>query len=361
VYPALAVVQSLTRLCAEAGVQPDILWIGSVGGMEEALVKRAGLKIELISAAGLRGKNPVAALKGLLALSRGYGQSKRLIQQFQPDVLFITGGYVGVPVTLAAKQMSVPIIIYLPDFEPGLAVKFLVRFADKVAVTTEETRRFFKPGLTVVTGYPVRPELCVEPVNDNKATARLKLDLLESLPTLLVFGGSRGARSINQAVASQIEGYLDVCQVVHISGMLDTEWVQARRAELPPRLQARYHVFAYLHEEMTSALLAADLVISRAGAGVMGEYPAAGLPSILVPLPIAGGHQWQNAAYLTRHGAAVSIDNANLNRDLQKTATNLIKDAEKLQAMRKAAQRLAKPDAANRLAQAILEVKSNGN
>lgn len=357
-YPALAAVQSLTRLSAEL----DTLWIGSVGGMEEGLVKRAGLKIELISAAGLRGKNPVAAIKGVLALSRGYGQSKRLIRQFQPDALFVTGGYVSVPVTLAARQMGVPIIIYLPDYEPGLAIKFLARFADRVAVTTGETQRFFKPGLTVVTGYPVRPELCAEPTGENsKAGARAKLNLDNNMPVLLVFGGSRGARSINQAVAHHIEGYLQACQVVHISGKLDADWVRARRAELAPPLQGRYHVFDYLHDDMPWALRAADLVISRAGAGVMGEYPAIGLPSILAPLPIAGGHQWQNASYLTRHGAAIAIDNADLNQNLQSAALDLITDKQKLRTMEKAGKKLAQPHAANRLAQAILEVKRNGN
>ena len=111
VYPALAVVQSLNRQCAEAGIEPEILWVGSVGGMEEGLVKRAGLNIELISAAGLRGKSPVAVAKGMCFLSQGYRQSRQLIEQFQPDALFVTGGYVCVPVTLAANRAGIPIII----------------------------------------------------------------------------------------------------------------------------------------------------------------------------------------------------------------------------------------------------------
>lgn len=361
-YPALAVAQSLNRLCADIDTPLETLWVGSVGGMEQALVERAGLKTESIAAAGIRGKNPVAALGSLWRLGRGFWQSRQIIRTYRPDVLFVTGGYVCVPVTLAARRTGVPVVIYLPDIEPGLAIKFLARFANRVAVTTPETQKFFKPGLTVVTGYPVRPELLAGAANESgKVTARRQLGLNDELPVLLVFGGSRGARSINQAVAGQIEAYLKVCQVVHISGQLDIDRVLARRDDLPPELQARYHVHAYLHQEMVSALLAADLVISRAGAGVMGEYPAVGLPSILVPLPIAGGHQWLNADYLVRHGAAVSIDNAEMQQRLKDMAVNLITNPEKLQAMGKAGKKLAKPDAAAHLAQEILEVKVHGN
>ena len=193
------------------------------------------------------------------------------------------------------------LFIYLPDIEPGLAIKFLARFARRVAVTTTEARQFFKPGLTVVTGYPVRAELFPAPATAGespKVAARRRLNLQDDLPVLLVFGGSRGARSINQAVAAQLEDFLAVSQLVHVTGSLDETWVHARREALPARLQARYHVSVYLHEDMTAALLAADLVISRAGASVLGEFPAVGLPAILVPYPYAGAHQALNADYL---------------------------------------------------------------
>ena len=332
--------------------------------MEQALVERAGLKIELISAEGLRGKNPIAAMRGATALSKGYGQSRQIINRFQPDVLFVTGGYVCAPVTLAARRASIPVVIYLPDVEPGLAIKSLARFATKVAVTTEDSRQFFKPGLTVVTGYPVRQELLdvVENRATSKAEARQKLGLVDTLPVLLIFGGSRGARSINKAVSSNIEDYLTVCQVIHVSGTLDADWVQARRAEISnPVLQARYHVSAYLHEDMTTALLAADLVISRAGASVMGEFPAIGLPAVLVPYPHAGTHQALNARYLAGRHAAVAINDADLDADLKDTVINLITNTDKLQAMSNASQQLAKPDASLRLAQVILEVKPHGS
>ena len=325
--------------------------------MEQALVERAGLKIETIPAAGLRGKNPAAALAGLWQLSRGYGQSRQIINRFRPDVLFVTGGYVCVPVTLAARLAGVPVIIYLPDIEPGWAIKFLARFAQRVAVTSPDAQQFFaaRPGLTVVTGYPVQADLFTWR-EAGQAAARRQLGLSDELPVLLVFGGSRGARSINRALTSQLEDYLRVCQVLHVSGTLDEADMRARQAALPADLQGRYHLWPYIHEEKAAALVAADLMVARAGASVMGELPAVGLPGILVPYPYAGAHQTLNAQYLARQQAAIILDNADLGEQLKTTILDLLADKARLAAMRTASAGLAQPEAAARLAQQIVEV-----
>jgi UDP-N-acetylglucosamine--N-acetylmuramyl-(pentapeptide) pyrophosphoryl-undecaprenol N-acetylglucosamine transferase len=328
--------------------------------MEQALVERAGLTIETISAASVRGKNPIAAIGSLWALTRGYCQSRQIIRRFRPDVLFVTGGYVCVPVTLAARRAGVPVIIYLPDVEPGWAIKFLARFADRVAVTAPEAQKFFKPGLTVVTGYPVQAEL-FSLHQAGKAVARRQLGLADDWPVLLVFGGSRGARSINRAVSDQLEDYLRVSQVIHVCGTLDEPWVRAKQAELPEELRARYYLSAYLHEEKAAAFVAADLIICRAGASVMGELPAAALPAVLVPYPYAGAHQTLNAQYLVQHQAAIILDNADLHKRLKETVINLMVDKKKLEAMSQASHSLAKPDAAACLAREILEIRNGGN
>jgi len=330
--------------------------------MEKKLVERAGLTIELIPAVGLRGKNPIITLKSLWTLRKGYQHSMRLIQTYQPDVLFVTGGYVCVPVTLAASRVNLPVLIYLPDIQPGLAIKFLARYAWRIAVTAKESEQFFRPDQTVVTGYPVRSELVATAGDPSgQADARRQLGFLDELPLLLVFGGSRGARSINLAVVDNLQDFLAVGQLLHITGPLDFDLVQTRRAELPARLQARYQVTSYLHDEMVPALLAADLVVSRAGASVMGEFPVAGSPAILVPYPHAGAHQALNADYLARHGAAEVINDEDLARDLKDTVLNLLTNPEKLQTMRTACQRIAVPEAADRLAKEILEVRAYGN
>lgn len=333
----------------------EILWVGSRGGMEEDLVGRAGLKIKSIPATSVRGKNPLALGRSLLTLKQGIAESRQIISRFQPDLLFVTGGYVCVPVALAARWAGVPVIIYLPDIEPGWAIKFLARFAGKVAVTTAEAQQFFKPGLTVVTGYPVSPDFFSQR-EAGKTAARQQLGLTDDLPVLLVFGGSRGARSINIAVTHYLQEYLQVSQIVHVTGTLDELNVRERQAQMPENLRMRYHVSAYMHHEKVAAFVAADLVISRAGASVMGELPAAGLPGILVPYPYAGAHQTLNAKYLAQHQAAIIVNDAELDEKLKPTVLELLADKAKLNQMAQASANLAQPDAAQRLAREIVEM-----
>ena len=243
----------------------------------------------------------------------------------------------------------VPILIYLPDIEPGLAIRVLSRLAQRVAVSVEKSQRYFPVHKTTVTGYPVRSEL----LTADKREAQKALDLEEDLKTLLVFGGSRGARSINIALSKVLDHLLDVCQIIHICGRLDAHWVEGQRAELPARLRDRYRVYAYLHEEMTLALAAADLVVARAGAATLGEFPALGLPSILVPYPYAGRHQELNADYLVSHGAAIKVDNADLEEKLLPAVMGLLYDDELLMQMGERARSLARPEAARRIANEI--------
>ena len=279
----------------------------------------------------------------------GVRQALRETEDFDPEAIFVTGGYVSVPVVVAGWLRRVPVLIYLPDIEPGLAIRVLSRLARRVAVSVEESRRYFPAHKTMVTGYPVRSEL----FNVDKGKARKALDLEKGVKTLLVFGGSRGARSINLALSQVLDRLLDVCQIVHICGRLDAQWVEGQRAELPARLRARYRAHAYLHEEMVQALAAADLVVARAGAATLGEFPALGLPSILVPYPYAGRHQELNADYLVSHGAAVKMDNADLEEKLLPTVMALFGDEELLLRMGERAHSLARPEAAQHIAQEL--------
>jgi len=173
---------------------------------------------------------------------------------------------------------------------------------------------------------------------------------------LLVYGGSRGARSINLALSKVLDRLLEVCQIVHICGRLDAEWVEGRQTELPAHLKARYKAYAYLHEEMAQALAAADLVVTRAGAATLGELPAFGLPGILVPYPYAGQHQELNADYLVSRGAAVKIDNANLEEKLLPTVVELFDNEELLRQMGEKARRLARLEAAQRIVSELREL-----
>lgn len=341
-YPALAVLQALSD-------KADILWVGGEGGMEARLVERAGVPFKAIPAAGVHGVGLRRLPGNLVRLGRGFLAARRILADFQPDVLFFTGGYVAVPMALAGWRL--PSLLYVPDIEPGLALNTLARFASRICITVEESARFFRrPSRLRLTGYPVRRELS----GWTRQTGRQALGLSESEPVLLVTGGSKGARSINQAVLASLAGLLELTQVVHITGELDWPEVEAQTRSLSEAQLARYHVYPYLHEEMGAVLAAADLVLSRGGASALGEYPLFGLPAILVPYPHAWRYQKVNAAYLTGKGAAVTLEDGRLSETLLPTVRAILQTPERLETMRACMQRLAHPSAAAEIAEQLL-------
>ncbi len=328
----------------------SLLYVGIAGSVEQDLARRAGVPFRSIESGQVRGMALWVAANNLLKAGRGARQASRLMAEFRPDVVFVTGGFVAGPVALAAWRAGVPLFIYLPDIEPGLAIRRMSRFARSVGVTFPEVTRWF-PGKAVVTGYPVRQEILA--LAGQRAEARQRLGLLVDEPLLLVFGGSRGARSINQAVAGALPELLPHCQVLHISGALDWPAVEAQVQSLPDELQARYHAYPYLHDEMPWALAAADLVVARAGASTLGEFPALALPSILVPYPYSGQHQEVNADYLASRDAAIKLPDAELSAKLTAAVLSLLHDPAKLAAMSQAAHALAQPAAAVAIAQEL--------
>jgi UDP-N-acetylglucosamine--N-acetylmuramyl-(pentapeptide) pyrophosphoryl-undecaprenol N-acetylglucosamine transferase len=291
-------------------------------------------------------------LRNLLRTQTGVRQCTALLREFAPDVVFITGGYVTAPLAQATWRyrdpvgVRIPLLIYLPDLTPGLAIRMASRQADRVAVSFSEAASHFGPK-AVVTGYPVRSDL----LRADKTSARAALRLAPDRPVLLVFGGSRGSHSINAALVESLPRLLPRWQVVHISGQLDWEWIEGVRQEQASAAHGdNYHAYPYLHNEMVQAIAAADLVVARAGASTLGEFPAAGLPSILVPYPYAGQHQYANAKYLADRGAALIVDDAELSARLAPTVLELLDSPERLAAMSQAATALARPDAASNIA-----------
>jgi UDP-N-acetylglucosamine--N-acetylmuramyl-(pentapeptide) pyrophosphoryl-undecaprenol N-acetylglucosamine transferase len=258
---------------------------------------------------------------------------------------------------LAAWALRVPVLVYLPDIEPGLAVRFIAHLAARVAVTVQDSRPYFPARKVVVTGYPVRALLRACRGLD-RAHARLSLGLVPhegsteraEVPVLLVLGGSRGARSINRALSGVLEQVLELAQVVHVSGELDWPWVAERRQALPAPLKARYRAFPYLHEQMGPALAAADLALCRAGASALGELPLFGLPAVLVPYPHAWRYQRVNADWLAERGAAVRMNDQRLAQELLPTLRRLLEDRAALAQMSHRMRTLARPDAAELLA-----------
>ncbi len=317
--------------------------------METRLVERNGIPYQAIPAAGVHGVGLRALPHNLRQLGRGVSASRRILRDFKPDVLFFTGGYVAVPMALAGRK--IPSLVYVPDIEPGLSLNILAHFAKRIAVTAKDSHRYFKRRERIVlTGYPTRANLGKWTRDD----ARRALNLNPKDPVLLVSGGSKGARSINNAVLAALPTLLERAQVIHITGELDWPTIEARTKELTKAQAARYHAFPYLHEEMGAALAAADLALSRAGASTMGEYPLFGLPAVLVPYPYAWRYQKVNADYLVRHGAAVMIEDSKLPDQLLATVNDLLENSQKLASMREAMQRLSHPQAAAKIGRLLL-------
>jgi UDP-N-acetylglucosamine--N-acetylmuramyl-(pentapeptide) pyrophosphoryl-undecaprenol N-acetylglucosamine transferase len=333
----------------------DFLWIGTQGQIEETLVPRAGLRLETIAGGAIAGVSWRTRIMNAAKLIWSIGKVNRLLALFQPDVLFMTGGYVNAPVALAARLRRIPASIYLPDIEPGLAIKALSRLAQRVAITADASRKYFPAGKTVITGYPVRSDLRAAGQMD-KETALAEFGLRPGRPVLFVFGGSRGARSINRAIMAALPQILDFAQVIHMSGTLDWPEVEAHVATLTAEQQRFYRPYPYLHEEMGPAYRAADLIVARAGASALGEFPAFGLPSILVPYPYAWRYQKVNADYLVDRGAAVRVNDEDLPEKLLPVIQELLQDEQKRQQMARSAQELDTPDSARQLAQLLVKM-----
>lgn len=328
----------------------ELTFIGTRGGggFEKRLVDDFGLPFHAygeVYAGPIVGVNPLRAASSLGKMGLGVMQALRLLNNYRPQAILLTGGWANVPLALAARLRGIPMLIFLPDIEPGSTIKLLSRFVRKVAVTTPASEPHFKPGQMVVTGYPLRQAF--NAVSRDQAIDHFGLD--PGRKTLLVTGGSRGARNINLAIEQILPSLLaNGVQVLHLTGTLDYDRSQQATAELPGR--AHYHALAYT-EDMALAYAAADLVVARAGASVLGELPHFGLPGILIPYPYAWRYQRVNADYLSERGAALRlVDDDTLAERLLPAIRSVLYDEERLTSMRAAAQSLAQPDAAGRIA-----------
>jgi UDP-N-acetylglucosamine--N-acetylmuramyl-(pentapeptide) pyrophosphoryl-undecaprenol N-acetylglucosamine transferase len=355
------VVTELPTLTGIKTNEPVEVWyVGEAGGIEQMLAEREGVPFTAVATGQIRGRSLWTAARSAARMRHGARETGKLIAEWRPDVVFMTGGYVAAPVAWAAYRAKprVPLMIYLPDLSPGRAIQTTSYLASKVAVSFPEVAHYFGTK-AVVTGYPVRADL----FSVGKPAAWAKMGLQADLPVLLVFGGSRGARSINRAVVEALPDLLPVCQVVHVTGQNDWDASHAaaqavlqqgvENGKIDVDAVLRYHPHAYMHD-MVHALVAADLVVARAGAATLGEFPAARLPAILAPYPFAGQHQDANARYLADRGAALTIPDGELATRLKPVLLDLLGHPERLQAMADAAAALARPDAAANIAAELL-------
>ncbi len=332
VIPALAIAQQLQK-----DYSAEVLFIGTARGIENRLVPAAGLSLRLVDVGALKNVSVATRLKTAFDLPRAVWEAHRILQEFRPNVVIGVGGYASGPAMLAAALAEIPTLAFEPNFVPGLANRIIAPMVSSAAVHFEQTGRYFRR--YEVTGVPVRA-----------AFFSLGEGSFTQPTTLLVFGGSQGAHAINDIVmqsAGALRARVPGIHVVHQTGERDYNDAQAAYANLG----GSFEVFRFI-DDMPRFFARASLLICRSGASTVAEVAAAGRPAIFVPFPAAADdHQKRNAEALQGAGAALMIEQAQLNREiLVETVTALLNDKMRLGRMSAAARKLSHPNAARDIA-----------
>lgn len=346
INPALAIAREM-----KDKHNAEVLFIGTPGGMENRLVKAEGFSIQHVDVEGLRRKLTPHNIRVAWKYLTSVGRAKKLLRAFSPDVVVGTGGYVCAPVLKAAAKLKIPTIVHEQNVIPGVTVKMLAKTADKVAISFAETTRYLPPEVCALTGNPLRPELFAH----NSSAARKSLGL-DSRPYVVVFGGSLGAERLNEAMIQLItKADLSGIQLCWGTGERHYEEIMAQIPRL--RQGANIDIRPYI-KNMGEVMSAADLLICRAGAITVSEICALGKASILIPSPnVAHNHQEYNARALADKGACRLLLEPELSwQRLKKDIWELTSDPAALNDMRRAAQKLGKTDATQRICGIIEEL-----
>ncbi|MCX7780021.1 MAG: undecaprenyldiphospho-muramoylpentapeptide beta-N-acetylglucosaminyltransferase [Negativicutes bacterium] len=354
IYPAVTIAKSLSAIA-----RPEaILFVGTKQGLEADIVPKEGFPIQMIDVAGFERRLSLNTIINVLRTAGSLWQAHSIISEFKPDLVIGTGGYVCGPVLLVASMMGIPTVIQEQNVIPGVTNKILSYFVKLVAVGYKEAAAYFPAKANViVTGNPIRPDVLSVSREEGLAALNLKPGCL----TVLVAGGSRGARSINTAMMDVHRHFAGnpAIQILHVTGQNEYNNIvdEYGRHGIDISNTGNIIIRPYLYN-MPQALAASDLAIFRAGAIGLAELTARGIPSILIPYPYAAeNHQEFNARVLEREGAAVMIKDAELTgQRLIGYITEFLESPEKLQAMATASRRMGHPDAANVISRAALSL-----
>lgn len=336
IYPGIAVAKEVLRRHSDSAVR----FVGTARGLENKLVPQAGFELSLIDSAGLKNVGTIARARGLLLLPKSLREARQAIREFRPDIVIGAGGYVSGPVVLTAALLKLPTLVMESNALPGWTNRVLARFVDKAAVSFDAALPFFR-GKAVVTGNPVRREFFEIPARRRDPSQTQQF-------SILVFGGSQGARAINQAMIAalpSLEKLKGELLITHQTGEADFAVVNSGydKAGWTERASVKKYI-----ENMVAAFADVDLVVCRAGATTTAELIAAGKASVMIPFPLAADdHQRKNAEALERAGAGKMILQQDLSGErLAQEITTLLRQPEKITAMEQAARQLARGDAA---------------
>ncbi|RJQ20257.1 MAG: undecaprenyldiphospho-muramoylpentapeptide beta-N-acetylglucosaminyltransferase [Nitrospiraceae bacterium] len=346
VFPAVAIANEIKKAIAGA----TVTFVGTARGIESRVIPKEGYDLRFIRSEGIVGKNIFSTIKSALKIPLSLMDSRRLLKELQPDLVFGVGGYSSGPVLLCASLMGIPTMIHEQNTLPGLANKVLGRFVDTIAVTYHESINFFPEDRTYLTGNPVRAEI----LSGDRERGRRIFSLDKDLFTIFVFGGSRGASNINKAVSESLaylEPLRDRVQFLHQTGDRDLDAV--REAYRYRDFKGTVIPFTY---DMADAYAVADLVISRAGATTLAELTACGKAAILIPYPFAAAnHQEINARKLWDIGAAHMILDRDVNaKTLADMVKFLIEDPDAIGQMERISKSVGNPDATRRIIELMM-------
>lgn len=341
IYPGIAVANEIVRRHAAS----EVLFVGTSHGLESRIVPENGFQVSLIHSGGLKNVGLVKLIKGLAILPKSFLEARQLLKEFVPDVVVGAGGYVSGPVLLTAHFIGFPTLVMDSNALPGFANRQLARFVDKAALTFAEAMPFFGTK-GIVTGNPVRSEFFDVPTQAPRSPVRI-----------LIFGGSQGARAINNAMIAALPVLKEsglVAEITHQTGEADRARVGEAYADNSIEADIRPYV-----SNMVEEFDRADVIICRAGATTCAEVAAAGKAAIMVPLPTAADdHQRKNAEAMQKHGAVQVILQSELTGEsLAAKISDLISDPAKIAEMGVAARALSRPDAATATVDLIESLK----
>lgn len=355
IYPALAVARSLRARRAPADgtspAAPELAWLGGHRGLEQGIVPAAGIPLRRLLLRSLRSAGrDIHLVLDPLRLVLSFPQALIVLALRRPAAILTTGGYVAIPTLYAASLLRIPSVLWEGNVVPGRSVRAVARRATVLAVSYPETVAALEHPRAFVTGTPIRA------LDADPDEARAKFGARPGDRVLLVFGGSQAVRRINTAVIGALPRLVERVRVIHVTGDDGLAAATAARDALPEALRERYRPFAFLHEDMTAALAAADLAVGRAGSSTLAEAAAFALPMAIVPYPHAAGHQRRNAESYAASGAAVLIEDAEFDADRLVEVAGLLADPAAHARMSAAARDAARPQAAAAVAALVLAV-----
>lgn len=361
-FPGIAVAEEFLSRSPDN----EVLFVGSEKGIESRTIPRLGYRLELISAAGVKGKGTLSKLKAIAMMLYGYSQSRRILKQYRPDMVLGVGGYASLPTVMAAKGMEIPCFVHEQNALPGLSNRLLSRVATKVFISLGESLKYFPAGKTLLTGNPLRRQIVENlgarisaqgantPCPEERLAPFDKEEIVREF-RLFIFGGSQGARPLNQALPKAItlmKERFDRLKVVHQTGEADLDTVQSAYQQAGFDADVRAFI-----DDMAAEYAMADLIVCRAGATTIAEITACGKACLFIPFPhAADDHQRKNAEALLKKGACEVMLEMEMNPEsLASAIIHLMDNREELARIGENARGLARLEAAQVIVDEMLK------